>query len=52
MKLDISELLAVAGFLGIAYVVWDRVTSSSENKSAEATAAAYGGAGYLSLIHI
>ena len=35
-KLDITELLAVAGFLGIAYVVYDRVTSSNDAKNAEA----------------
>jgi len=46
MKIDVSEILAVAGFLGIAYVVWDRVTSSRDAKNAEASAAAYGGAGY------
>ena len=44
MKIDLTELLAIAGFLGIAYVVYDRMTDKLEVK--EASAAAYGGAGY------
>lgn len=44
MNISLPEVLAIAGFLGIAFVVWDRVTNPSEFK--EASAAAYGGAGY------